>query len=92
MPQTNEGKTVKKSIARFTVMPNGLVVGVSIKNEGLKAGRVYQITENQIAAALGDNAISILELGESDFKITEPMSVDKLLVVASGKHLTVNGK
>lgn len=83
---------MNKSIARFTVMPNGLVVGVAIKSEGLKAGHVYQINENQIAAALGDNAIRILELGKSDFKITEPMSVDKLLVVASGKHLTVNGK
>ena len=83
---------MNKSIARFTVTPDGLLVGVCIKNEVLKSGRVYQINENMIAAALGSDAITISDVGASDFKFTEPMSLDKLLAVAGGQHLTVNGK
>lgn len=81
-----------KSIARFTITPDGLIVGVTIESNKLKVGHVYTIREDSISESLGADPLSIREVGISDFNITEPTGIDKLLAISGGTHLTVGGK
>lgn len=79
-------------IARFTVTPDGLIVGVCLNKEALKPGHVYQIGENDILKGLGGDTLNIRSLGSSDFQASEPTSLDMLLAIAGGRHLTVDGR
>lgn len=83
---------MNKSIARFTIMPNGLIVGVADVSKDIKPGYVYEVNEDYISKHVGGDCLKIIELGVSDFINTEPTSADAFIVKAEGKHLTVNGK
>ncbi|AQW88959.1 hypothetical protein pEaSNUABM50_00439 [Erwinia phage pEa_SNUABM_50] len=81
---------------RIQVLPNGLIIGHVVPKEH-PANRCYNLEPNhvyelQIDLTYGNDKLK--NIGEADFKTSDVdprgCSIDHLIAVSSGRHLTVN--
>jgi len=81
-----------RMLARFQVLPGGIIVGCVVPKEytgahaELQEGTVYEVNGTD------DMTWTIGPIGKADFTMpATPFSMDQFLVKAHGNHLTVGG-